>query len=148
MSDILYHQNKVERNYDELINVWGVDHFGYVKRLKSAINAINEDKKIELEIKLTSLVNLMKNNVKLKMSKRRGTYVTMREVIDKVGVDALRFMMISRNADKTIDFDFQLLQQKNKENQVFYVQYAYARCMSILNSSKENFKKSDWIILI
>ena len=78
MSDILYHQNKVERNYDELINVWGVDHFGYVKRLKNAINAINEEKKIELEIKLTSLVNLMKNNVKLKMSKRRGTYVTMR----------------------------------------------------------------------
>ena len=141
MSDILYHQNKIERNYDELINVWGVDHFGYVKRLKSAINAINEDKKIELEIKLTSLVNLMKNNVKFKMSKRRGTYVTMREVIDKVGVDALRFMMNSRNADKTIDFDFQLLQQKNKENQVFYVQYAFARCMSILNSSKENFKK-------
>ena len=71
MSDILYHQNKIERDYDQLINVWGVDHFGYVKRLKSAINAINKDKKIELEIKLTSLVNLMKNNVKLKMSKRR-----------------------------------------------------------------------------
>ncbi len=140
MSDILYHIQKIEQNFDILINVWGVDHFGYVKRLKNALSAINK-KKVELEIKLTSLVNLMKNKQKLKMSKRQGNYITMRDVIDKVGVDALRFMMISRNSDKTIDFDFELLQKKNKDNQVFYVQYAYARCMSILNLSKEKIER-------
>ena len=140
MSDLLYHINKIERNFDVLINIWGVDHFGYVKRLQNALYALCKENFL-LDIKLTSLVNLIKNGEKLKMSKRKGNYITMREVIKEVGVDALRFMMISRNADKTIDFDFDSLKIKNKDNPVFYVQYAYARCMSILEISKKKIKE-------
>ena len=141
MSDIIYHQEKLEKKYDLLINIWGVDHFGYVKRLKSAIYAINSSKKFDFEIKLTSLVNLMKNNEKIKMSKRSGNYVTMRDVMNEVGTDVLRFMMISRNCDKKIDFDFEIFLQKNKDNPVFYVQYAYARCRSILKTSGYDLDK-------
>ncbi len=153
MSDLLYHMSKIKRNYDVLINIWGVDHFGYVKRLQSALSALCKDRFL-LDIKLTSLVNLIKKGEKLKMSKRKGNYITMRDVIKEVGVDALRFMMISRNADKTIDFDFDSLKIKNKDNPVFYVQYAYARCMSILETSKIKIKeiekgdyKLDYLIL-
>ena len=114
MSDLLYHKDKINRKFEILINIWGVDHFGYVKRLKSALSELVNEEYI-FEIKLTSLVNLIKKGEKLKMSKRKGDYITMREVIKEVGVDALRFMMISRNADKTIDFDFDSLKIKNKE---------------------------------
>ena len=113
MSDILYHQNKIERNFDILINIWGVDHFGYVKRLENALKAINK-KEIQIQIKLTALVNLLKNNTKMKMSKRAGNYITMREVLKEVGVDAIRFIMISRNADKKIDFDLDVFFKKIK----------------------------------
>ncbi len=140
MSDLLYHTNKIKRKFEILINIWGVDHFGYVKRLTNALTELNKDN-YTLEIKLTSLVNLIKKGEKLKMSKRKGNYITMREVIKDVGVDALRFMMISRNSDKTIDFDFDSLKIKNKDNPVFYVQYAYARCMSILEISKKKIKE-------
>ena len=140
MSDLLYHTDKIKRKFEILINIWGVDHFGYVKRLKNALSQLIKDDYI-FDIKLTSLVNLIKKGEKLKMSKRKGDYITMREVIKEVGVDALRFMMISRNADKTIDFDFDSLKIKNKDNPVFYVQYAYARCMSILEISKKKLKK-------
>ena len=140
MSDLLYHSDKIKRKFQILINVWGVDHFGYVKRLKNALSELIKDDYI-LDIKLTSLVNLIKNGEKLKMSKRKGNYITMREVTKEVGVDALRFMMISRNSDKTIDFDFDSLKIKNKDNPVFYVQYAYARCMSVLDMSKKKIKK-------
>ena len=153
MSDLLYHTDKIKRKFEILINIWGVDHFGYVKRLKSALSELVNEEYI-FEIKLTSLVNLIKKGEKLKMSKRKGDYITMREVIKEVGVDALRFMMISRNADKTIDFDFDSLKIKNKDNPVFYVQYAYARCMSILEISKNKIKeiekgeyKLDYLIL-
>ncbi len=140
MSDLLYHTDKIKRKFQILINIWGVDHFGYVKRLKNALSELIIDDYI-LDIKLTSLVNLIKNGEKLKMSKRKGNYITMREVTKEVGVDALRFMMISRNADKTIDFDFDSLKIRNKDNPVFYVQYAYARCMSVLDISKEKIKE-------
>ena len=153
MSDLLYHKDKIKRKFQILINIWGVDHFGYVKRLKNALSELIQDDYI-LDIKLTSLVNLIKNGEKLKMSKRKGNYITMREVTKEVGVDALRFMMISRNAEKTIDFDFDSLKMKNKDNPVFYVQYAYARCMSILEMSKKKIKeiekgdyKLDYLIL-
>ena len=153
MSDLLYHTDKIKRKFEILINIWGVDHFGYVKRLKSALSELVNEEYI-FEIKLTSLVNLIKKGEKLKMSKRKGDYITMREVIKEVGVDALRFMMISRNADKTIDFDFDSLKIKNKDNPVFYVQYAYARCMSILEIPKKEIKeiekgeyKLDYLIL-
>jgi len=107
MSDIIYHQNKIDRNFDILINIWGIDHSGYVKRLKNCLTELNKNKKFIFEIKLTSLVNLLEGKKTVKMSKRAGNYVTLRDVIDKVGVDVLRFMMISRNADKKIDFDFE-----------------------------------------
>ena len=136
MSDILYHQNKILRNFDLMINIWGVDHFGYVKRLKNALNALNK-KNVNLEIKLTSLVNLLKKNKQIKMSKRSGNFITMNEVVSEVGSDAIRYMMISRNADKKIDFDLDVFFQKNKENPVFYIQYAYARCMSIIDIIKD-----------
>ncbi len=139
MTDILYHLDKIDRKFDILVNIWGADHFGYVKRLKAAINNLSK-KKVSFEIKLTSLVNLIKNKQKLKMSKRSGNYITMREVLKEVGIDNLRFMMISRNADKSIDFDLESLIKKNKDNPVFYVQYAHARCMSILNSYNFSFE--------
>ena len=142
MSDLLYHTDKIKRKFEILINIWGVDHFGYVKRLKNALSELVNDDYV-LDIKLTSLVNLIKKGEKLKMSKRKGNYITMREVTKEVGADALRFMMISRNSDKTIDFDFDSLKIKNKDNPVFYVQYAYARCMSILEISKKKIKEID-----
>ena len=130
MSDIIYHQLKISQNYDVLLNIWGIDHSGYVSRLKNAVMSI-VNKKFDFQIKLTSLVNLIKNNKPLKMSKRKGVFISMREVIDEVGKDALRFTMISRSPEKVIDFDFDLVKSKSKENPVFYVQYAYARCCSI-----------------
>ena len=120
MSDIIYHQNKVDRNYDLLINIWGIDHSGYVTRLKNAINQLNKNKSFSLVVKLTSLVNLLEGRKAVKMSKRSGNYVTLRDVVEKVGVDVLRFMMISRNADKKIDFDFEIVKSKTKDNPVFY----------------------------
>ena len=139
MSDIIYHQSKIDKNYDILLNIWGIDHSGYVKRLENALKELNIKKTYSFEVKLTSLVNLLEGKKTMKMSKRDGNYVTMREVVDKVGSDALRFMMISRNVDKKIDFDFEIVKSKSKENPVFYVQYAYARCMSLLETFKRTF---------
>jgi arginyl-tRNA synthetase len=150
MSDIIYHKNKIERNFDTLLNIWGVDHSGYVARLKNAISFMYENK-VNLEVKLTSLVNLIKNNKPIKMSKRKGTYITLREVLDEVGKDALRFMMVSRSSEKVIDFNFDLVKSKTKENPVFYVQYAHARCYSIqklANETKKNvYKEIDFSLL-
>ena len=142
MSDIIYHQNKIDKKYDVLLNIWGVDHSGYVKRLENALKELNTKKKYSFEVKLTSLVNLLDGKKIMKMSKRDGNYVTMREVVEKVGSDVLRFMMISRNVDKKIDFDFEIVKSKSKENPVFYVQYAYARCMSLIETFKRTFNYS------
>ena len=142
MTDIIYHQKKIDKNYDILLNIWGVDHSGYVKRLENALKQLNLKKKYSFEIKLTSLVNLMNGNKVLKMSKRDGNYVTLREVVEEVGCDALRFMMVSRNADKKIDFDFETVKLKSKDNPVFYVQYAYARCKSLIEIFKRTFDYS------
>ena len=139
--DLIYHQTKINRDYEVLINVWGVDHSGYVLRLKNALKSINVKKKYFLDIKLTALVNLLDGKKPVKMSKRSGNYVTLRQVLDKVGPDALRFMMISRSPDKKIDFDFQLVQEKSKDNPVFYIQYAHARCCSLIRNSKKIIKK-------
>ena len=139
MTDIIYHLNKVERGYDILLNVWGADHSGYVKRLTNATLQLSE-KKIKFKIFLTALVNLYNNKKLLKMSKRSGNYLTLKDVYNEVGSDALRFMMISRDARSTIDFDFQSVQERNKDNPVFYVQYAYARCKSLFKIFQENFK--------
>ena len=141
MTDIIYHLNKVERGYDILLNVWGADHSGYVKRLTNATLQLSK-KKIKFKIFLTGLVNLYNNEKLLKMSKRSGNYLTLKDVYNEVGSDALRFMMISRDARSTIDFDFKSVQEKNKDNPVFYVQYAYARCKSLLKIFEENLKLS------
>ena len=141
MSDIIYHQQKIDRKFDTLINIWGVDHSGYVMRLKNALSAINKKNKYTFEIKLTALVNLMENNKAIKMSKRLGSYITLRDVLEKVGSDPLRYMMISRSPDKKIDFDLKTVLEKTKDNPVFYIQYAYARCRSILRLSENSFKK-------
>ncbi len=130
MSDIIYHSKKINRSYDILLNIWGVDHSGYVKRLKNAVSALF-DEKINFNIQLTSLVNLLENKKPVKMSKRKGKFITLREVIKDVGKDVIRFMMISRKADKVIDFDFDIVKQQTKDNPIFYVKYAHARCCSI-----------------
>ncbi len=142
MSDILYHQEKIDRNFDVLLNIWGIDHSGYVKRLTNALYSLNKKKNFNFEIKLTALVNLIEEKKIVKMSKRKGNYITLREVVDKVGADVLRFMMVSRNADKKLDFDFEILKMKTKENPVFYVQYAYARCMSLIEIFNKTFKQN------
>ena len=151
MSDIIYHKNKIGKKYDSLINVWGEDHSGYVARLKNAITVMFE-KKVKIDVKLTSLVNLIKNNKPIKMSKREGTYITLREVLNEVGKDVLRFMMVSRSSEKVIDFNFDIVKSKTKENPVFYVQYAHARCYSIQKLASETinifeYKNIDFSLL-
>ena len=139
MTDIIYHKKKINEDYDVILNIWGIDHSGYVARLKNAIKSLF-DKSFKFEIKLTALVNLIKNKKSLKMSKRDGVYITLRDVIDEVGKDALRFMMISRSSEKIIDFDFDLIKTKTKDNPVFYVQYAHTRCNSIIKIAKEKYE--------
>ena len=142
MTDIIYHQKKIDKRYDILLNIWGSDHSGYVKRLQSALEQLNKKTDYTFEIKLTSLVNLLNGKQVLKMSKREGNYVTLREVVEKVGPDVLRYMMISRSVDKKIDFDFEILKSKSKDNPVFYIQYAYARCMSLISIYEKTFNTS------
>ncbi len=142
MTDIIYHQKKIDKKFDILLNIWGSDHSGYVKRLQSAIEQLNKTANYIFEIKLTSLVNLLNGKQVVKMSKREGNYVTLREVVDKVGPDVLRYMMISRSVDKKIDFDFEVVKSKSKDNPVFYIQYAYARCMSLIKIYEKTFNTS------
>ena len=142
MTDIIYHQKKVDKKFDILLNIWGSDHSGYVKRLQSALEQLNKKANYIFEIKLTSLVNLLNGKQVVKMSKREGNYVTLREVVEKVGPDVLRYMMISRSVDKKIDFDFEIVKSKSKDNPVFYIQYAYARCMSLITIYEKTFNTS------
>ena len=142
MTDIIYHQKKVDKKFDILLNIWGSDHSGYVKRLQSVLKQLNKKENYIFEIKLTSLVNLLNGKQVVKMSKREGNFVTLREVVDKVGPDVLRYMMISRSVDKKIDFDFEIVKSKSKDNPVFYIQYAYARCMSLISIYEKTFNTS------
>ena len=134
--DIAYHFDKVERGYDQLIDVFGADHGGYVKRMKAAVSALS-DGKTPLDIKLTQLVKLYKNGEPFKMSKRAGTFVTLRDVVDQVGPDVTRFVMLTRKNDANLDFDFDKVLEQSRENPVFYVQYANARVNSVLRKAKE-----------
>ncbi len=133
--DIAYHWDKVDRGFDLLINVFGADHGGYVKRLKAVVKALSEDK-VPLEIKLTQLVKLFKNGEPFKMSKRAGTFVTLRDVVDQVGPDVTRFHMLTRKNDAPLDFDFDKVTEQSKDNPVFYVQYAHARINSVLRKAE------------
>jgi arginyl-tRNA synthetase len=134
--DIAYHFDKVERGYDLLIDVFGADHGGYVKRMKAAVSALS-DGQTPLDIKLTQLVKLFKNGEPFKMSKRAGTFVTLRDVVDQVGPDVTRFVMLTRKNDANLDFDFDKVLEQSRENPVFYVQYANARVHSVLRRAQE-----------
>jgi len=134
--DIAYHFDKVERGYDLLIDVFGDDHGGYVQRLKAAVSALS-DGQTPLDIKLTQLVKLFKNGEPFKMSKRAGTFVTLRDVVDQVGPDVTRFVMLTRKNDANLDFDFDKVLEQSRENPVFYVQYANARVHSVLRRAQE-----------
>ncbi|MFT4715003.1 MAG: arginyl-tRNA synthetase [Paracoccaceae bacterium] len=132
--DIAYHFNKVERGFDELIDILGADHGGYVKRMKAAVSALS-DTRVPLNIKLTQLVKLYKDGQPFKMSKRAGTFVTLRDLVDQVGPDVTRFVMLTRKNDAALDFDFDKVTEQVKENPVFYVQYAFARINSVLKKA-------------
>ncbi|MGV6803783.1 MAG: arginine--tRNA ligase [Ruegeria sp.] len=134
--DIAYHYDKVTRGFDALIDVFGADHGGYVKRMKAAVSALS-DGKVSLDIKLTQLVKLWKNGEPFKMSKRAGNFVTLRDVVDQVGPDVTRFVMLTRKNDAPLDFDFDKVLEQSRENPVFYVQYAHARVMSVLRRAAE-----------
>ena len=134
--DIAYHYDKVQRGFDALIDVFGADHGGYVKRMKAAVSALT-DGRVPLDIKLTQLVRLYKDGEPFKMSKRAGTFVTLRDVVDQVGPDVTRFVMLTRKNDAPLDFDFDKVLEQSKENPVFYVQYAHARVCSVLRKARE-----------
>lgn len=134
--DIAYHYDKITRGFDELIDIFGADHGGYVKRMKAAVSALSEGK-VPVDIKLTQLVKLWKNGEPFKMSKRAGNFVTLRDVVDQVGPDVTRFVMLTRKNDAPLDFDFDKVLEQSRENPVFYVQYANARVMSVMRKATE-----------
>ncbi|KMO19377.1 arginine--tRNA ligase [Methylobacterium platani] len=141
-SDIAYHRAKVERGAVELIDVLGADHGGYVKRMQAAVKAVS-DGKAALDVKLCQLVRLLRGGEPVKMSKRAGEFVTLREVIDEVGRDPVRFMMLYRKNDATLDFDLAKVVEQSKDNPVFYVQYAHARAASVFRQAREAFPDLD-----
>lgn len=130
-TDIAYHFDKFNRGFDELVDFWGADHGGYIKRMSAAIEAITGKRDL-FSVKICQLVKFIDNGVEVKMSKRAGTFITARDVIDKVGKDVVRFIMLTRKDDANLDFDFEKVVEQNKENPVFYVQYALARTYSVL----------------
>lgn len=132
--DIAYHLDKFERGYTHLIDVWGADHGGYVKRMNSAVQAVTKNG-ADLDVKICQLVRLMRNGEPIKMSKRSGNFVTLRDVVEEVGRDAVRFMMLYRKNDAPLDFDFAKVTEQSKDNAVFYVQYAHARIHSVLRNA-------------
>jgi arginyl-tRNA synthetase len=141
-TDIAYHEDKHQRGFNKMIDIWGADHGGYVKRMTSAVKALTQGQG-ELDVKLCQMVNLMDNGEALKMSKRAGTFVTLREVIDNVGKDVVRFIMLTRKNDAQLDFDLARVTEQSRDNPVFYVQYAYARIHSVFRHSAESFTPSE-----
>jgi len=135
-SDIAYHRQKFLRNYDLLINIWGADHHGYVKRLEAAVEALGFPKE-KLKVILVQLVNLLRKGKRVSMSTRAGEFDALRDVIKEVGVDATRFFLLLRRVDSPLDFDLELAKAQNEENPVYYVQYAHARISSIFKKAEE-----------
>ncbi|MBP9752854.1 MAG: arginine--tRNA ligase [Proteobacteria bacterium] len=134
--DLAYHYFKLNRKFDRLINIFGADHVGYITRLKAGVFALS-NKDITFDIKSSQMVNFLDNGVPVRMSKRAGTFVTLRDVIDRVGKDATRFMMVSRHQDMPIDFDFVKVIEESKDNPIFYIQYANARIHSVLRHATQ-----------
>jgi arginyl-tRNA synthetase len=141
-ADVAYFKDKFDRGYDEMIYVLGADHGGYVKRLEAVARAVSEGK-AKLTVLLCQLVKLYRNGEPVKMSKRSGDFVTLRDVVDEVGRDSVRFMMLYRKSSEPLDFDFAKVTEQSKDNPVFYVQYAHARCMSIFRQAREVFPGLD-----
>jgi len=129
-SDVAYHKNKVDRNFDHLINILGADHAGYIKRISSSVDALSGTKN-KLICKISQLVKLIKDNKPFKMSKRKGDYITVNNLVEEVGKDATRFIMLNRSSDVELDFDFDAVKEKSKDNPLYYVQYCYARISSV-----------------
>lgn len=134
--DLAYHKDKFERGFSKVINVWGADHHGYIPRMKAAMEALGFDRNA-LEVEIIQMVQLYKNGEKMKMSKRTGKAVTMRELVEEVGLDATRYFFVMRSSDTHLDFDLDLAVSQSNENPVYYVQYAHARICSILRQSEE-----------
>ena len=148
-SDVAYHNTKLKRNFNILINILGADHAGYIKRITSVVEALSGEKN-KLICKVSQLVKLIKDKKPFKMSKRKGDYITIEDLINEVGKDATRFIMLSRSSDAEIDFDFDKVKEKSKENPIYYVQYAYARISSVFRNTQNDinsnleFKNSDF----
>ncbi|MDR4950093.1 arginine--tRNA ligase [Neobacillus cucumis] len=140
--DIAYHKDKLERGFEKLINIWGADHHGYIPRMKAAIQALGYDREA-LEVEIIQLVHLYKNGEKMKMSKRTGKAVTMRDLVDEVGLDATRYFFAMRSSDTHMDFDLDLAVSESNENPVYYAQYAHARISSILRTGGEQGINAD-----
>ena len=133
-NDVANHLAKIDRGFPQLVQVWGADHGGYVKRMQAAVAALS-DRKVSLDVVLTQIVHVMKNGEPVRMSKRAGTYVTLRDLIEEVGRDAVRFTMLTRKADAQMEFDLDKVVEQSRDNPVFYVQYAHARCRSVLRQA-------------
>jgi arginyl-tRNA synthetase len=136
-NDIGNHADKIARGFDELVQVWGADHGGYVPRMKAAVAALSVDRPVPLDVVLTQIVKVVKGGQPVRMSKRAGTYVTLRDLIDEVGRDAVRFTMLTRKSDAQMEFDLDAVVQQSRDNPVFYVQYAHARCRSVLRQVED-----------
>ncbi len=141
-ADIAYHKSKFDRGFPLMIDVWGADHGGYIKRMAAAVRAVT-DGGGELDVKICQLVRLLRNGEQVRMSKRSGDFITLREVVDEVGRDAVRFMMLFRKNDATLDFDLAKVIEQSKDNAVFYVQYAHARCSSVLRQASAYVSSDD-----
>jgi len=141
-SDIAYHQDKLDRGFDRIIDVWGADHHGYIPRIRASITASGKDEK-QFVVILTQLVNLLRKGIPVSMGKRSGQFITLQEVIDEVGKDAVRFIFLTRHYDSPLDFDLEVAKQKTNDNPVYYVQYVHARISSILKKAREEKQITD-----
>tara|TARA_A100000164_G_scaffold337001_1_gene330205 strand:+ start:34587 stop:36326 length:1740 start_codon:yes stop_codon:yes gene_type:complete len=148
MPDIAYHKDKYNRGFNKMINIWGADHSGYISRVTSAVDAVTNSKST-LEVKICQLVRLMRGGNIVKMSKRSANFITLRDLVEEVGSDAVRFMMVIRKNDAPLDFDYDLVKEQTRDNPIFYVQYAYARICSVIRKVEDEglFLVNDGTIL-
>ena len=147
-SDIAYHYDKYKRGFTEMIDIWGADHGGYVKRMQSAVNAVTFDE-AKLDVKICQIVHMLRDGKPVRMSKRSGDFITIEDVVTAVGKDVIRFIMLTRKNDQVLEFDFDKVVEQSRDNPVFYVQYAHARCCSVLRNANigntvGNFEKSNF----
>lgn len=141
-ADVAYHKNKMDRGFNQQIDVWGADHGGYVKRVQSVLTALS-DGNASLDVRLCQMVKLMRDGEPVKMSKRSGNFITLRDIVDEVGKDVVRFIMLTRKNDASLEFDFTKVTEQSKDNPVFYVQYGHARVYSVLKKAQEAIKNLD-----